>query len=131
MEDEDRRILNYPTSCIISPGGYIAIAEENGGVIGTGGLMVPASENEPSETLEIVKMATAPNAQGKGVGQALLNHLIEVARARGAKYLWLETNDKLAAATRLYARTGFRALQPDELRATPYSRCNLQMILAL
>ncbi len=86
--------------------------------------------DRPLQRLELVKMATAPDAQGMGVGGALLDHLIAKARNMGAASIWLETNDRLAAATRLYKTKGFLALSPEEQHPTPYSRCNLQMELA-
>ena len=131
LEDEDRRVLEAPDAAILAPGGYIAIAERGGAIIGTGAIMVPHEESGGGRVVELVKMATDPSAQGAGVGGSIIDHLIERARSLGAQRVWLETNDKLAAATRLYARKGFRALEAGELLPTPYSRCNLQMVLAL
>ena len=128
MEEEDRRVLEAPEKAIIAKGGYIAIAEIDGAAVGTGALMV---SHEHPKLLELVKMATDPKAQGRGVGSAVIDHLLSVARERGAQQIWLETNDKLNAATALYKRKGFRKLEADELHPTPYSRCNLQMVLDL
>ncbi|MEO1731398.1 MAG: GNAT family N-acetyltransferase [Pseudomonadota bacterium] len=128
MEEEDRRVLETPEEAIIAPGGYIAIADIDGETVGTGALMM---SDEHPEMLELVKMATDPKAQGKGIGSAVMDHLIAVAKERGAKQIWLETNDKLSAATALYKRKGFRTLAADDLHPTPYSRCNLQMVLDL
>jgi len=76
-------------------------------------------------------MATDPSAQGKGIGAAILDRLVDQAVSIGATRIWLETNDQLAAATSLYKRKGFVALAQDELWDTPYARCNLQMVLPL
>ena len=65
------------------------------------------------------------------MGSAVLDYLIAIARERGAEAIWLETNDRLGAATRLYDRKGFKPLSKDEEHPTPYSRCNLQMVLTL
>ena len=81
--------------------------------------------------LEVVKMATDPDAQGHGLGGAIMDYLIDCALQAGAAALWLETNDKLAAATRLYERKGFKRLTDAEQWPTPYERCNLQMALEL
>ncbi|MEM9311305.1 MAG: GNAT family N-acetyltransferase [Pseudomonadota bacterium] len=131
MEDEDRRTLEAPEETIIVPGGYIAIAEEDGVPIGTGALMVADAAPGAARWMELVKMATDPGAQGKGVASAIIDHLTAIACERGAEAIWLETNDTLTAATRLYTRKGFRALSPEEEHPTPYSRCNLQMVLKL
>ncbi|MEO0591350.1 MAG: GNAT family N-acetyltransferase [Pseudomonadota bacterium] len=131
LEDEDRRVLEAPEETILAPGGYIAVAEQDGAIIGTGALMVAHANTDGGRVVELVKMATDPSAQGTGVGGAILDHLIGHARSLGADLIWLETNDKLGAATRLYARKGFRPLEEGELLPTPYSRCNLQMVLKL
>ena len=49
---------------------------------------------------------------GKGVGRALLAHLIAHARATGLTSLWLETGRPFSAAVRLYERAGFRECGP-------------------
>lgn len=132
VEGEDQRVLTDPNAAIIEPGGYIAIAEIDGAIVGTGAIKHPADPSNHGEGwMELVKMATDPAAQGKGVGMAVLQHLIEQARRGGATHLWLETNDRLQAATRLYARAGFQPLSDEETHPTPYSRCNLQMVLEL
>ena len=132
VEESDRRQLENPVASLLDPGGAIVIAEVDGRVAGCGALAIP---HEPApdgrKWLEVVKMATDPSAQGSGLGSAILDRLIELARNRGADALWLETNSRLEAATRLYRRKGFRALEPHELRHTPYARCNLQMVREL
>jgi len=128
MEEEDRRVLSSPKEAIIDQGGYIAMALLGDEVVGTGALMM--SVGHPG-VMELVKMATDPNAQGRGVASAVIDHLVPVARGKHAGQIWLETNDKLKAATALYKRKGFRALEAEELHPTPYSRCNLQMVLDL
>lgn len=131
MENEDRRLLEAPEAAILEPGGYIAIAEQGGRVIGTGALILPSPEPGKPRMAELVKMATDAAAQGQGVGSAVIDHLLDIARQAGVEMIWLETNDRLKAATALYQRKGFRALEPDEENPTPYSRCNLQMVLEL
>ncbi|MEM1195509.1 MAG: GNAT family N-acetyltransferase [Pseudomonadota bacterium] len=131
MEDQDHRMLEEPEAVILKPGGYIAMAEANGTVIATGALMAAKRTTRGTRLMELVKMATDPSAQGQGVGSAVIDHLIDVVHTRDADEIWLETNDTLTAATALYRRKGFRALSPGEEHPTPYSRCNLQMVLKL
>lgn len=131
-EEEDRRLLENPQAMILDRGGYIAIAENEGSVVGTGALLIASHPPRGGDQWgEIVKMATDPNAQGKGVGGAVIDHLIKQARAKEMAGLWLETNDRLKAATALYERKGFERLSAGELWETPYARCNLQMVLRL
>lgn len=58
---------------------------------------------------EVKSMRTAPANLGKGVGAALLEHILDAARARGLARLSLETGTAPAfePAHRLYARYGF------------------------
>jgi putative acetyltransferase len=58
---------------------------------------------------ELKSMHTAAEARGRGIGQAIVAHIIDVARARGLTRLYLETGttDGFTAARRLYARAGF------------------------
>jgi ribosomal protein S18 acetylase RimI-like enzyme len=52
-------------------------------------------------------LATAPAAQGRGVGAALTTACVERARAEGAPGIVLHTTDLMQAAQRLYRRLGF------------------------
>ena len=132
VEESDSKQLDNPQAAILDPGGVIAIAELDGKAIGCGALVPPHYVPEDGRSwLELVKMATDPAAQGQGAGGLVLDFLIAQARKMGADAIWLETNDQLRAATRLYERKGFRRLECNELWPTPYERCNLQMIREL
>jgi putative acetyltransferase len=58
---------------------------------------------------EIKSMHTATEARGRGVGRALLAHLLDTARARGYQQVFLETGTTpgFAAARALYESAGF------------------------
>jgi putative acetyltransferase len=58
---------------------------------------------------EIKSMHTAAEARGRGVGRALLSHLLDTARARGYRRVSLETGTTpgFAAARSLYESAGF------------------------
>ena len=74
---------------------------------------------------EVKSMRTADAALGRGVGAALLDHLIAAARAAGMNRLSLETGNSelFAAANRLYRRAGFTACGPfGGYRATDFTR---------
>jgi putative acetyltransferase len=63
---------------------------------------------------ELKSMHTAAAARGKGVGRAMVEHLIAVARARGYTRVSLETGtpDAFAPARAMYASVGFVACGP-------------------
>jgi ribosomal protein S18 acetylase RimI-like enzyme len=47
------------------------------------------------------------SARGQGIGEALVQRLLDIARERGAKGVSLTSNPKREAANRLYQRMGF------------------------
>lgn len=64
-------------------------------------------------------MHTAEAARGRGIGRAIIEHLIGVARQRGYRALSLETGSgpAFSPARRRYASAGSQALQA--LRGLP------------
>jgi putative acetyltransferase len=73
---------------------------------------------------EVKSMHTAAAARGRGIGRALVEHLIAVARERGYLRLSLETGagPTFAPARSLYARVGFVPCEPfAEYVASPNS----------
>lgn len=63
---------------------------------------------------EVKSMHTAEAARRRGVGAAMLRHIIATARDRGMERLFLETGsfDYFAAARALYAAHGFMECEP-------------------
>ena len=63
---------------------------------------------------EIKSMHTAAHARGRGVGAAMLGHIVAAARAAGLRRLSLETGsrDFFQPAHRLYRRHGFAECAP-------------------
>jgi ribosomal protein S18 acetylase RimI-like enzyme len=55
-------------------------------------------------------------ARGRGVGEALSRHAIEVARAAGAKNVTLTSRPDREAANRLYQRIGFQRVETNVYR---------------
>ncbi|MDP9421691.1 MAG: GNAT family N-acetyltransferase [Pseudomonadota bacterium] len=77
---------------------------EDGTLLGCGAL----KQLEPGHG-EVKSMRTADAALGRGVGQAMLDHLLAVARRSSMTRISLETGstDQFAAANRLYEKNGF------------------------
>jgi len=61
-----------------------------------------------ADEAELLLLAVAPRAQRRGVGGALLNHFIELGRARGVRRLHLEVRDGNSAVA-MYQSFGFKA----------------------
>lgn len=74
---------------------------------------------------EVKSMRAAPAARGSGVGRALLDHVIGVARARGYARLSLETGtaELHQPAVRLYRKAGFTSCGPfADYEESPYNQ---------
>jgi putative acetyltransferase len=63
---------------------------------------------------EVKSMHTVEAARGQGVGRAMVDHLVGVARERGFRRVSLETGamDAFAPARALYAGAGFEPCEP-------------------
>jgi putative acetyltransferase len=63
---------------------------------------------------EVKSMHTAEAHRGRGIGRAMIDHLVAVARERGFRRLSLETGSMtaFAPARSLYARAGFAPCGP-------------------
>ncbi len=73
---------------------------------------------------EIKSMRVVDAFLGRGVGRAILEHIVGEARARGMRSLWLETGSAPAfvPAQRLYESAGFARCGPfDGYRDDPFS----------
>jgi putative acetyltransferase len=93
---------------------------EDGALLGCGALKWLSDDHG-----EVKSMRTANAALGRGVGKALLDHLMAMARDQGRTRLSLETGstDQFAAALRLYQREGFENCGPFGGYAdTPFTR---------
>jgi len=80
---------------------------------------------------EIKSMRVADKFLGRGVGRALLEHLIGEARARGMESLWLETgsSEAFTPALRLYESAGFKRCGPfDGYIDDPFSAFMMRAI---
>ena len=73
-------------------------------IVGYGLLSLAADE------AHVLNLCTAPEAQGQGHGRRLLRALLQLARARGAKRVFLEVRPSNAAAIALYDAEGFNEI---------------------
>ena len=74
---------------------------------------------------EVKSMRTADSALGRGVGLAMLQHILAIARSEGMTRLSLETGstEQFAAANRLYEKEGFERCGPfGSYSETPFTR---------
>ena len=84
-----------------------------------------------ADRAELKTMHVLPAARGRGVGEALVLRLMQIARDDGVDQLFLETgrSEGFAASRRLYRRLGFDACEPFGAYATdPFSFCMTRRI---
>jgi len=75
---------------------------------------------------ELKSMHTSTAARGRGVGRAMVDHLLAVAADRGYQRVSLETGtiDAFAPARSLYTKIGFEPCAPfGEYTVNPHSAC--------
>lgn len=123
MEEADHRALDQPESYILDKGGQIFVALLVGEAVGVCALV---KMNDSPYDFELAKMAVSPKVQGRGVGYLLGKAILEEARQRGARNVYLESNTKLTPALRLYQKLGFQKIQGIP---SPYERSNIQMVV--
>ncbi len=84
-------------------------ARADGELVGIGAL-----KHLDAEHAELKSMHTASEARGRGVGRAIVAHLVAVARDRGYRRISLETGstDAFEPARALYASAGFEPSGP-------------------
>ncbi|MFO8147997.1 MAG: GNAT family N-acetyltransferase [Bacteroidota bacterium] len=124
VEDHDREVLDNPKKYIIEPGGNIFFVKEDARIIGTVALMKIADG-----IFELTKMAITPEAQGKKIGQKLMEHTLKYAKDKGWKTLIIYSNRKLENAIYIYLKYGFQEIPIEE--NNPYARGDIKMKLEL
>lgn len=80
---------------------YGAACLQNGCVMAYGSILWGVDEGQ------IINIATHPDARRQGMGAAVLEHLIQVAKSRGCEQLSLEARVSNLPAISLYERYGF------------------------
>ena len=77
------------------------VYEHEGEVAGYAVLMIVLDEGH------LLNISIAKQLQGKGLGRALLEHMIDIARSRGVATMYLEVRPSNLAARSLYESMGF------------------------
>ncbi|TWP36251.1 ribosomal-protein-alanine N-acetyltransferase [Leekyejoonella antrihumi] len=82
-----------------------AVAEVNGQLAGYAGL------DCAGEVADVMTIAVAPGQQGRGLGQRMLDWLLDQARDSGAEAVLLEVRADNDPARALYDRNGFEQIR--------------------
>ena len=65
---------------------------------------------EAAHTVSLFRLCVSAGLQGRGVGFAMMNHILDAARAQGCKTARLLASEQNEAANRLYRKLGFCSL---------------------
>jgi ribosomal protein S18 acetylase RimI-like enzyme len=101
------------------PGNHLLVARLDGQIVGTltlAILLIPTGQRAWIEDVVVDKAA-----RGQGVGAALTQEAVRLARAEGARTVDLTSRPSRHAANRLYERLGFRVRDTKVYRLTEES----------
>jgi putative acetyltransferase len=101
----DDETFGYSLDQLEASGVHLVGAWHRGTLVGIGGV-----ELQDGTFAELKRFYVDPAHRGTGVADALIETLVEHARAHGATTVRLETGDKQHAAMRFYARHGFEVV---------------------
>jgi N-acetylglutamate synthase-like GNAT family acetyltransferase len=122
-ESHDLEIINHPKETILDGGGCIYLAKSGDKIVGTAGLA-----NAGNGVYELVKMAVAPEFQGKGISRMLMDKCLRKAKELNAKKIFLYSNSQLTTAISLYKKYGFEHVDASN---SPLLTADVKMELSL
>lgn len=105
---------------------WVAVPDDSEEVLGSVTTCPPGSpwrELAGEGEGEFRMLSVAPPAQGRGVGDALVRHVLDHFRAAGAHAVVLSSLVEMTAAHRLYARHGFTRLPERDWDPVPDVHC--------
>lgn len=121
-EDET---LNDMYSAYLSPRSAYFVVEEEERLIGCAGIAPLAGGD--MQVCELQKMYFLPEARGRGAGADMMATCLSFAKDQDFKQCYLETLPYMENARKLYARSGFTALEKP-LGDTGHYNCTIWMI---
>ena len=116
-------VLDDPEGTILDRGGFIWMAEADGRIVGSAGLM-----KEHEGVYELAKMAVTADYRGRGISKLLIETCLDKAREIGAQKLTLFSNHQLQTAIGLYEKYGFRHVAVHD---SPFETADVRMELIL
>lgn len=125
LEPHDIEVLADPQGSIIDKGGFILVALYKGNPVG---VVAMCTMNDSIYDFELAKLAVDPSTRGMGIGRRICERALEIARDRGAKSAFLESNTLLRPAITLYRKLGFKELKEY---VPAYARGDIQMSISL
>ncbi|WP_307456471.1 MULTISPECIES: GNAT family N-acetyltransferase [Microbacterium] len=97
--------------------GEVWVALDGDEIVGTVWVPRPGERLSPlarEGELDFRQLAVAPVARGRGVGEALTRHVLDLARERGVERVVMNSGPEMLGAHALYLKLGFRRLTERE-----------------
>ncbi len=85
------------------------VIEDQGKIIGCAG--IAQLEGSKGNVCELQKMYFLEEARGRGLGSSMINKCLDRAKEYGFELCYLETMPYMAAAQKLYKKTGFEYIE--------------------
>jgi GNAT superfamily N-acetyltransferase len=104
------------TAMMADPASTLLLVIDDGGVVGTATVVVYTTPAWVKARIEDV--VVDEGARGRGIGEALVNECIKVARKKGASIVELQSARRREEANRLYPRMGFQLRDSNVYRIT-------------
>jgi len=104
----DDPTTNHLSGFFQRPGSTYIVAEQDGQVLGGGGIV--HTDTLPADTVELARVYLAPAFRGLGIGRRLVEECLRAAANYGYRYVYLETIAELVEALPLYEKLGFQYL---------------------
>ena len=124
FQDFDQELASLPGD-YAPPAGALLLAEHEGEVVGC----VAMRALEPPGMAELKRLYVRPNGRGLGVGRALTEAVLAIARGAGYETIRLDTLPEMKEAQVLYRRLGFRETLPyryNPIGGSVYMELSLQ-----
>jgi len=112
-QNNDAEFANLPGK-YASPKGCVLLADREGEIEGC-----VAMRQVTPEICEMKRLYVRPHAQGRHLGRALAERLIEEARTVGYSEMRLDVQAKFVPARKLYEALGFVAAEPISFNPVP------------
>jgi ribosomal protein S18 acetylase RimI-like enzyme len=101
---------------LADPATTLLVAFDAAGIVATATVVVYTTPAWVKARIEDV--VVDESARGRGVGEALVNECLNVARKRGARVVELQSARRREVANRLYPRMGFEKRESNVYRMT-------------
>jgi GNAT superfamily N-acetyltransferase len=101
---------------IADPASTLLLVIDDGAIVGTATVIVYTTPAWVKARIEDV--VVDESVRGRGIGEALVNECIEVARKKGASLVELQSARRREVANRLYPRMGFQLRDSNVYRIT-------------